>query len=153
MVEKYLWKPTQDVVDHSNIGRFMKRHGIADYRDLIARSSREIEWFWNAVVEDLGIEFYRPFRNFWTPATAFRGRAGLSAARSTWLIIASTAMRDPGAAIIRPSSGKASRAKTPAYLCRVACRRPAGSPNALRHARSWLGAMPLGCSCRWSRKR
>ena len=60
--EKYLWKPTPAVVDYSNIARFMKRHAIADYRALIARSSGEIEWFWNAVVEELGIEFYRPYQ-------------------------------------------------------------------------------------------
>jgi acetyl-CoA synthetase len=62
MAEKYLWKPTPAVVDHSNIARFMKRHRITGYRELVARSTADIEWFWNAVVEDLGIEFYRPFQ-------------------------------------------------------------------------------------------
>ena len=61
MSTAYVWKPTQEVIDYSNIGRFMKRHGIAGYRELVARSTADIEWFWNAVVEDLGIEFYRPF--------------------------------------------------------------------------------------------
>jgi acetyl-CoA synthetase len=61
MATSYLWKPSQAVVEHSNIGCFMKRHEIADYRELIARSTSDIEWFWNSVVEDLGIEFYRPF--------------------------------------------------------------------------------------------
>ena len=57
----YVWKPTQAVVEHSNIGRFMKQQGIASYRELVARSTADIEWFWNAVIEDLGIEFFRPF--------------------------------------------------------------------------------------------
>ena len=35
--------------------------GFATYRDLIARSTGDIEWFWQAAVEDLEIEFYRPF--------------------------------------------------------------------------------------------
>ena len=39
----------------------MKQQGIAGYRELVARSTADIEWFWNAVLEDLGIEFYRPF--------------------------------------------------------------------------------------------
>ena len=39
----------------------MLRHKIASYRDLVARSTADIEWFWNAVIDDLGIEFYRPF--------------------------------------------------------------------------------------------
>jgi hypothetical protein len=58
MAEKYLWKPTPAVVDHSNIARFMKRHGITGYRELVAQSTADIEWFWNAVVEDLGTAFY-----------------------------------------------------------------------------------------------
>jgi len=61
MAGAYVWKPTQAVVEHSNIGRFMRRHGIAGYRDLVAWSTTDIEWFWNAVIEDLGIEFFRPF--------------------------------------------------------------------------------------------
>jgi acetyl-CoA synthetase len=61
MSDKYVWQPTQEFMDRSNIGRFMHEHGIASYHDLIARSTADIEWFWNAVIDDLGIEFYRPF--------------------------------------------------------------------------------------------
>jgi len=57
----YVWKPSPAVVERSNIGRFMSRHGIAGYRDLVGRSTGDIEWFWNAVVEDREIEFFRPF--------------------------------------------------------------------------------------------
>src|SRR5262249_38476330 len=57
----YVWKPSPAVVERSNIGRFMSRHGIIDYRDLVARSTGDITWFWRAVIEDLGIEFFRPF--------------------------------------------------------------------------------------------
>ena len=41
--------------------RFMRRHGIADYRDLIDRSTADIAWFWGAVIEDLDIAFFRPY--------------------------------------------------------------------------------------------
>jgi acetyl-CoA synthetase len=61
MSARYVWKPTQAFMDRSNIGRFMRRHGIARYHDLVARSTSDIEWFWNAVIEDLGIEFYHPY--------------------------------------------------------------------------------------------
>ena len=61
MTDNYLWKPSPAVVEYSNVGRFMRRHRIGTYRDLIARSTGEIEWFWQAAVEDLEIEFYRPF--------------------------------------------------------------------------------------------
>src|SRR5947207_2220864 len=45
MPGNYLWTPTPDVVERANISRFMRRHGIADYRELIARSTADIPWF------------------------------------------------------------------------------------------------------------
>ncbi len=39
----------------------MDNHGIKDFPKLIARSTDDIEWFWNAVIDDLGIKFYRPY--------------------------------------------------------------------------------------------
>jgi len=57
----YVWKPSPAVLERSNIGRFMSRHGIIGYRDLIRRSTGDIAWFWNAVIEDREIEFFRPF--------------------------------------------------------------------------------------------
>ncbi len=32
-----------------------------DYRDLLARSQDDPEWFWDEVVDDLGIEFSTPY--------------------------------------------------------------------------------------------
>ena len=39
MGDKYIWKPSPAVVEYSNIGRFMRRHGIAGYRELISKST------------------------------------------------------------------------------------------------------------------
>jgi acetyl-CoA synthetase len=61
MPEPYAWTPTPEITAHSNVGRFMRRHGIGTYQELIRRSTDDIEWFWAAVVDDLGIEFFRPF--------------------------------------------------------------------------------------------
>ncbi len=55
-----LWTPTPDVIERANVTRFMRRHKLAHHRDLVARSIADIEWFWTAVLEDLGIAFYRP---------------------------------------------------------------------------------------------
>ena len=57
----YVWKPSPEIVQHSNVGRFMRRHGIGTYRELIERSTSDIEWFWKAAIEDLDIQFFRPF--------------------------------------------------------------------------------------------
>ena len=61
MLNPYAWRPTREVAERSNVGRFMRRHGIADYHELVRRSTGDVGWFWDAVVRDLGIEFDRPY--------------------------------------------------------------------------------------------
>ncbi|HAM53478.1 MAG TPA: AMP-dependent synthetase [Nitrospiraceae bacterium] len=39
----------------------MDRYGVRDISELITKSTDNIEWFWNAVIEDLNIEFYEPY--------------------------------------------------------------------------------------------
>jgi acetyl-CoA synthetase len=41
----------------------MRAHGIATYDELVRRSQDDIAWFWDAVVKDLGIEFFTPYRS------------------------------------------------------------------------------------------
>ncbi len=57
-----IWRPLPGVVERSNIHRFMLTHGIKDYDELVTRSVDDIEWFWDAVMKDLGIEWYRPYK-------------------------------------------------------------------------------------------
>jgi acetyl-CoA synthetase len=52
------WRPTPDYIEHSRLRQFITRHGLRDYEALLHRSTTELEWFWSAVLEDLGIEFY-----------------------------------------------------------------------------------------------
>lgn len=60
-MKEIVWQPTEDLIRSSNIGRFMQRHGLKTYEELITRSTAEIEWFWNAALKDLGISWYRPY--------------------------------------------------------------------------------------------
>lgn len=62
MSSDYAWNPTPEVVERANVTRLMRRHQIDDHRVLVARSIAEIEWFWASAIEDLDIEFYRPYR-------------------------------------------------------------------------------------------
>src|SRR6266545_1154250 len=57
-----VWRPTEAQVERANVTRFMRAHGIATYEDLVQRSQDDIEWFWDAVVRDLGLEFYEPYQ-------------------------------------------------------------------------------------------
>ncbi|HEU5195505.1 MAG TPA: AMP-binding protein, partial [Methylomirabilota bacterium] len=54
-----IWEPTKEVLEHANVVRLMRRHGCADFAALLRRSQDDPEWFWPAVVEDLGLEFSR----------------------------------------------------------------------------------------------
>ena len=63
MAEPFAWIPTPAYVERANVTRLMRRHGIESYGDLVRRSQDDIEWFWRAAIEDLGIEFFSPFRS------------------------------------------------------------------------------------------
>jgi len=56
-----VWRPSREYVERANVTRFMRAHGISTYEDLVARSVGDIAWFWDAVVQDLGIEFFKPY--------------------------------------------------------------------------------------------
>src|SRR6266542_508867 len=56
-----VWSPSGDYLERANVTRFMRTHGIGSYEELVKRSQDDTEWFWDAVVEDLGIEFFEPY--------------------------------------------------------------------------------------------
>ncbi|MEM4174675.1 MAG: acetate--CoA ligase [Candidatus Nitrosocaldus sp.] len=57
----YVFIPSYDAVRSSNIARFMDAYGIRDYKELIERSSKDIEWYWDAVSHDLNIEWFKHY--------------------------------------------------------------------------------------------
>ena len=58
---KYAWQPYGEYLERSRIRRFMDRHGIATWQGLIRRSTEDIEWFWPAALDDLGVEWFQPY--------------------------------------------------------------------------------------------
>ncbi|HAM54187.1 MAG TPA: AMP-dependent synthetase [Candidatus Rokubacteria bacterium] len=56
-----VWRPTREHLERSRIARFMKAQGVADLATLQRRSVAEPEWYWDAVVKDLGIRWSRPY--------------------------------------------------------------------------------------------
>ena len=55
------WEPNPAWSAASNLQHFMDRHGIATYAELHRRAAGDVAWFWDAVLQDLGIEFHRPY--------------------------------------------------------------------------------------------
>jgi acetyl-CoA synthetase len=56
-----VWTPDEETLARANVVRLMRRHGFSSYSDLLRHSQEEPEWFWPAVVDDLDLEFSRPW--------------------------------------------------------------------------------------------
>ncbi len=59
--QKIAWHPNPEWIADSNLKRFMDRHGIGSFEELLRRSVADVAWFWDAVMEDLQIEFEKPY--------------------------------------------------------------------------------------------
>jgi acetyl-CoA synthetase len=55
------WKPHAEYVERANVTRLMRANGIHDIDELRRRSVEDVEWYWDAVVKDLDIEFSTPY--------------------------------------------------------------------------------------------
>jgi acetyl-CoA synthetase len=60
-VSEFIWNPPPELVEQANVTRLMRRLGAADYRELHRISVEEPDRFWPVVIDDLGIEFSRPW--------------------------------------------------------------------------------------------
>ncbi|PYE12340.1 acetyl-CoA synthetase [Williamsia limnetica] len=58
----YVWNPTAEYIDNANVLRLARRHGVESIDELRARSTADIEWYWDAVVADLEVPFATPYR-------------------------------------------------------------------------------------------
>ena len=56
----YTWLPTDEYLDNANVTRLAHKHGLRDITELRERSVADPAWYWNAVLNDLGIEFTTP---------------------------------------------------------------------------------------------
>ncbi len=56
-----VWRPTKEYLERSRIARFMRAQGIADLTTLQRRSIEDPEWYWDAVVKDLGIRWSKRY--------------------------------------------------------------------------------------------
>src|ERR1700738_5535213 len=55
------WSPTREQAQSSRLWRFMQQHHSASYAALCERAAREPEWFWAALVKELGIVWSTPY--------------------------------------------------------------------------------------------
>jgi acetyl-CoA synthetase len=68
-IDEVVHEPSRAFVESTNVYEFMQTYGIEDYEELIERTTSEVEgveesgvdWFWDEVVDYLGIEFYEDY--------------------------------------------------------------------------------------------
>ena len=58
---QFVWHPTPELIAQSNLQRFVNKHGLGSYDELMQRSTMDIAWFWDTVLRDLDIQFYKPY--------------------------------------------------------------------------------------------
>lgn len=59
--QSIVWQPGEEYLRRSRLKRFMDRHGLATFEELMERSTTDLAWFWEATFEDLNVEFYEPY--------------------------------------------------------------------------------------------
>lgn len=57
----YTWKPSRDYLERSRVAGLMRRLGVSTADELRSRSIADVAWFWNEVVQDLGLAFRAPY--------------------------------------------------------------------------------------------
>jgi acetyl-CoA synthetase len=58
---EFVWHPTPELIAQSNLQRFIEKHALGSYGELMRRSTTDIAWFWDTILEDLDIRFYKPY--------------------------------------------------------------------------------------------
>ena len=56
-----VWRPSIDCIEQANLTKFMRLHRIADFDELMKRSTSDVAWFTDAVLKFLDIRFYEPY--------------------------------------------------------------------------------------------
>ena len=79
--DEIVYEPSDEFLESSNVAQFMTKHDIDDYDELHRRSTTEVEgveasgldWFWDEVVDTLGLEFDEPYDTVRDDSGAQRG--------------------------------------------------------------------------------
>lgn len=57
----YVWNPTAENVENANVTRLARSHGMSSLPELRERAVADIGWYWDAVIQDLGIPTRTPY--------------------------------------------------------------------------------------------
>jgi len=58
---EFVWRPSPELIAQSNLQRFIEKHRLGSYEELLRRSTTDIAWFWDTVLLELAIQFNKPY--------------------------------------------------------------------------------------------
>src|SRR5438874_6119952 len=58
---EFVWYPSPELIAQSNLQQFIDKHQLGSYDQLMQRSTADIPWFWDTVLSDLDIQFYKSY--------------------------------------------------------------------------------------------
>lgn len=58
--KEYAWEPNDYFLNESRVARFMQKHGVDSWQELVTRSN-DIDWFWPRALDFLDIEWFTPY--------------------------------------------------------------------------------------------
>src|ERR1700733_2343094 len=61
MPNDWIWKPSAEFIERTNVYRFMQRLGIATYQEFVSYSHQILEEFWDKLVRELAIDWSEPY--------------------------------------------------------------------------------------------
>ncbi len=56
-----VWRPSRELIERAHLTAFMRAHEIQDYAELMRRSTEDVAWFTQAVLDYLDIQFFQPY--------------------------------------------------------------------------------------------
>ncbi|MEC4848280.1 MAG: AMP-binding protein [Nitrosarchaeum sp.] len=57
----FVFTPTEEQIQSSNIYKFMKKHDILTLQELSQRANQNLEWFWQEMDKEIGIIWDKPY--------------------------------------------------------------------------------------------
>ena len=57
-----VWRPSQEHIKNARLTEFMRDYGVSDFPELMRRSTEDVAWFTNSVLQYLDIQFYKPYK-------------------------------------------------------------------------------------------
>ena len=57
----FVWEPNPETIERAHLTQFMRRHSLPSFEALMDRSTNDVAWFTEALLEYLEIQFSQPY--------------------------------------------------------------------------------------------